>query len=155
MDGVTRERPQASTSRIPPGRVAPHASPGGPQAGGNLGEPAVPVTSIVEDKGLVGRARRVLTPGAAAALTSGTANSVNQSAVTVQEVVGKQAEELEILGEACAEECYHWWLPTLPCMRAAQRTEIQDSLIDEHFQLTNGSFQVHTSCSRVALQRVL
>ena len=67
----------------------------------------------------------------------------------MQEAVGKEAEELEILGEACAEECYHWWLPTLPRMRAAQRTELQDSLIDEYFQV-----QVEREAAREELRQL-
>ncbi len=105
------------------------------------------MTSIVEAKGLVGRARRVLSLGAAAAVNRAIDPSVNQSGVRVQAAVEGQGDDLEILGEACAEECYHWWLPTLPRMRDAQRTEIQDSMIDEYFQV-----QIEREAADEALQ---
>ncbi len=75
---------------------------------------------------MVGRARRVLR------VDEGRRRAADPVASGAE--VG-QGGDVEILGEACAEECYHWWLPTLPRLRDAQRTDIHESMIDEQFEL--------------------
>ncbi len=116
---MSNDNHKGGQSSVPRGRNAQDTSPAQQQER-TVAAGAGPAFTAMEC-GLAGtRARRLLQLKAPQILQPDT--SVGQTSVSVQGEEGGQGDDVEILGEACAEECYHWWLPTLPRIRDAQRT---------------------------------